>query len=85
LLRPRITEKATVSSEKSVYVFEIAADATKTAVAKAVKDLYKVTPVKVSTVTVPAKQTVVRGKRGTKAGYKKAYIYLKKGETIEIA
>jgi len=67
-----------------VYVFEIAPKANKKDVAQAVKEQYKVTPVKVTTVTTPAKRTVVRGKRGTKASFKKAYIYLKKGDKIEI-
>jgi len=84
LVRPHITEKATRSSESSVYVFEIAKAASKLDVLHAMKEQYKVTPVKVTTVTIPAKATTVRGKRGTKSGYKKAYVYLKKGETIEI-
>ena len=81
---PHITEKATVKSEAGVYVFEISPRASKKDVAQAIKDLYKVTPVKISTVTIPAKKVIVRGKRGLKSGYKKAYVYLKKGETIEV-
>jgi large subunit ribosomal protein L23 len=84
IVRPHITEKATRSSEAGVYVFEIAQTATKYDVSKTIKEQYKVTPVKVSTVRVPAQQTFVRGKRGTRAGYKKAYVYLKKGDKIEI-
>jgi large subunit ribosomal protein L23 len=85
LVRPHVTEKATVKAEHSVYVFEVAPKATKAAISKAVKELYKVSPIKVSTVTVPAKQVLIRGKRGTKAGFKKAYIYVKKGDKIDIA
>jgi large subunit ribosomal protein L23 len=84
LIRPHITEKATITSEAGVYVFEIAKDATKTDVSRAIKSLYKVTPVQVRTVTTPAKRLFVRGKRGASAGNKKAYVYLKKGDTIEI-
>jgi len=84
LVRPHITEKATVSSEKSVYVFEVLSSANKKDVSKAFKEKYKVTPVKISTVTIPAKNVFVRGKKGKKSGYKKAYIYLKKGEKIEV-
>ena len=84
LIRPRITEKATVVSESSVYVFDVDAQATKTLVGKAFEAKYKVKPIKISTVTIPAKQVVTRGKRGTKSGYKKAYIYIKKGEKVEI-
>lgn len=36
LLRPRITEKATVQNEKNAYVFEIDAKANKTDVANAI-------------------------------------------------
>lgn len=83
LIRPHVTEKATVSAESSVYVFEIDPKSTKSHVTRAFVEKYKITPVKITTVTIPAKNVVVRGKRGTKSGYKKAYIYLKKGEKIE--
>lgn len=84
LVRPHITEKATVSSENSVYVFEVSKEATKDLIEKAFNLKYKVFPLKVRTVTIPAKRVIVRGKRGTKASYKKAYIYVKKGEKVEI-
>lgn len=83
LLRPHITEKATISSEKSVYVFEVESDASKKVISKSFSDKYKIFPVKISTVTIPAKNVYVRGKRGKKSGYKKAYVYLKKGDKIE--
>lgn len=83
LIRPHITEKATMSAEKSVYVFEIDPKATKNDVRKAFVEKYKITPIKITTVTIPAKGVFVRGKRGKKSGYKKAYIYLKAGTKIE--
>ncbi len=82
--RPHITEKATMSAEKNMYVFEVAPKANKKEIARAVTEQYKVVPVKISTVTIPAKNTFVRGKRGVSSGYKKAYVYVKKGEKIEI-
>lgn len=86
IVRPRVTEKATVKAEAhNAYTFEVAAHATKRSIAEAVKEAYKVTPIKVNIVRLPAKQVFVRGKKGVKQGVKKAYIYLKKGETIEIA
>jgi large subunit ribosomal protein L23 len=84
LTRPHITEKATASSENSVYVFKVHQSATKNFVAKAFEEKYKVAPIKVSTVTIPAKNVIVRGKRGIKSGYKKVYVYIKKGDKIEI-
>lgn len=83
LIKPHITEKATVQSEKSVYVFQISKDATKSLVEKAFVEKYKLNPIKITTVTIPAKKVLVRGKVGRKSGYKKAYIYLKKGDKIE--
>ncbi len=84
ILRPRITEKATMSSEKSVYVFEINPNSGKKDVILAILDLYKVTPRKVRITKNPAKAVFIRGKSGTKSGIKKAYVYLKDGDKIEI-
>jgi large subunit ribosomal protein L23 len=81
--RPRITEKASMKAERNVYAFDVASTATKKTIAMATKELYNVTPVKVRVVTIPSKQVFVRGKWGVKGGGKKAYVYLKKGETIE--
>lgn len=86
LKSPRITEKATASALDSVYVFDVAGNATKRDIIKAVVALYKVTPRKVAIATVPSKtvRNMRSGVRGTKGGGKKAYVYLKKGETISI-
>ncbi|OHB24630.1 MAG: 50S ribosomal protein L23 [Parcubacteria group bacterium RIFOXYD2_FULL_52_8] len=87
LLRPRITEKATLlqSAEKGplVYTFEVHARATKNLVAQAVKSLYKVTPTAVRIIKLPAKTTMARGGVGSKTGVKKALVTLKPGEKIE--
>ena len=83
LIRPHVTEKATKTSESSVYAFQINPKATKGEVAKALKLKYKITPRKIATVTIPAKSVVVRGKPGTKSGYKKAYVYLAKGQKLD--
>jgi large subunit ribosomal protein L23 len=84
IVKPRITEKSGVNAEtKNVYTFEVRTDATKPTVVKAVKELYKVTPVKVAITRLPAKKVFVRGKWGRKSGVKKAIVYLKKGDKIE--
>ena len=84
LLRPRMTEKAAINTEKNVYVFEVKKDATKSSVSASVKALYKVTPVKVRMATTPSKVVFIRGKKGVKSGFKKAYVQLKKGDKIEL-
>lgn len=86
LKNPRITEKATAAALGSVYIFDVAGNATKRDIIKAVVALYKVTPRKVAVVSVPTKsvRNMRTGVRGTKGGGKKAYVYLAKGETISI-
>lgn len=85
LKRPRVTEKASFLSEGNVYAFEIDLAAGKKEVAAAVQAFYGVTPLKVAVVRTPAKQIFFRGKKGAKSSMKKAYVYLKKGDTINLA
>lgn len=86
LKSPRITEKSTDLASKigPAYVFEIAQEATKPMIVAAFLTKYKIKPVKVNIVNLPAKKTLVRGKRGQKSAIKKAIVYLKIGEKIEI-
>lgn len=83
IVRPRITEKAAYESSHNAYAFEIASWATKGEVKKAVAQIYKVTPVKITVSYLPSKNVVVRGKKGVKSGVKKAHVFLKKGDKIE--
>ncbi|MEK7156841.1 MAG: 50S ribosomal protein L23 [Patescibacteria group bacterium] len=84
LKHARITEKASMHQEQGVYTFDIARSASKRDVIQAVRALYKVTPRMVRVVTVPVKsrRNARSGKLGYTGGGKKAYVYLKKGETI---
>ena len=84
IVQPHITEKAGVLAENNnVYTFVITKSATKRTVATAIKELYNVTPTKVTVINKAAKKVFTRGKRGNVAGFKKAYVYLKKGDKIE--
>lgn len=83
LIKPHVTEKATMSAESSVYVFEVDPKASKVLIDKVFSEKYKINPIRINTVTIPAKNVFVRGKIGKKSGYKKAYIYLAKGQKLE--
>ncbi|HEY4516360.1 50S ribosomal protein L23 [Candidatus Kaiserbacteria bacterium RIFCSPHIGHO2_02_FULL_54_11b] len=87
LKHTRITEKASMHQGSGVYTFDVAPRATKRDIMRAVQALYKVVPRKVAIVTVPAKKVrhMRTGREGVKKGGKKAYVYLKKGETITIS
>ncbi len=86
LRNPRITEKATIGTHDRVYVFDIAPETNKRAVKQAMKAVYNVEPVKVNVVTVPSKnvRSMRTGIKGVKSGGKKAYVYLKSGDSISI-
>ncbi len=87
LTRPRITEKASylASSDKGgVYTFEVSPRANKALVSKAISELFKVTPAKVNIINTKPKNVFKRGKRGVVGGIKKAMVYLKKGDKIDI-
>ncbi len=84
ILGPRITEKAAYASENNVFVFNVAKDANKIQIRKAIKDMYKVSPTKIAIVVNKPKTVVFRGRLGKKSGFKKAYVTLKKGDTIEL-
>ncbi len=86
IVRPRITEKAALLGEKNVYSFEVTKGATKFEVRDAVKALYKVTPVKVNIVHMRPRHYMSRsrGRDMMEHGLQKAYVYLKKGDRIEL-
>ena len=83
ILRPRVTEKSGVLSQMNVYTFEVATNANKDSISKAIQALYKVSPIKVAITKLPAKRVFVRGKKGVVSGVKKALVTLKKGDTID--
>jgi len=86
IVKPHVTEKGVMASERGVYVFEVHAKATKYDIRDAVKEIFGVTPVKVHTVTQKPRSFMSRsrGRRIGVKGLKKAYVYLKKGDTISL-
>lgn len=87
LRAPRITEKASFLSMKNVVVFNVSDDATKRDIIAAIKKTYKVTPTSVRIIAIPQKSVrhMKSGRYGVKGGGKKAYVYLKSGDSITLA
>jgi large subunit ribosomal protein L23 len=81
--RPLITEKGLgVKETEGTLVFEVAAEATKTAVKQAVEALFKVKVSAVRTANYAGKERR-RGKfSGFRPDWKKAYVRLKAGEKM---
>ena len=84
---PWFSEKALIATEKSVYTFAVPARATKSDIAGAIKEIYKVEPCKIRIVNLPGKKKAMRTKRGVgvRAARRKAYVYLNKGDSIQFA
>ncbi len=81
--RPHITEKAGIKAESQhVYTFEVLKGSSKNDVAKAITEIYKVVPVKINMVNLPAKKVARGGKVGHQGSIKKALVFLKKGDKI---
>ncbi len=83
LLHPRVTEKAALLAEHNVYTFEISSRSNKKDVTCAIKELYKVTPVKVNIARGAVKNVRRKGRPGVRKGNKRAMVFLKKGDKIE--
>lgn len=83
ILRPVITEKSTALKEKNREVcFEVAMDANKTEIKKAVEQLFKVKVERVRTQKKLGKLRRVGRSEGKTKNWKKAYVKLKEGEKM---
>ncbi len=84
LLRPVITEKATVLREEgNVVVFEVHPRATKPEIKKAVEKIFNVKVESVRTVIVRGKRARLGRFTGKRKNWKKAYVKLREGDHIE--
>ncbi len=88
LVKPIITEKSTKQSEKkNTYALRVAKDANKLEIKKAVEAYYNVQVDGVNTSVNVGKKKVRYTKKGVASGmkpsFKKAYVTLKSGETID--
>ena len=83
--RPIITEKATNASESGGVVFEVAMNATKPEIKKAVEELFKVKVKGVNTLVAKGKTKRFKGVLGKRKDIKKAYVILEDGNTIDVS
>ncbi len=81
---PAITEKGTLISEKNQVVFNVARDATKPMIKKAVEGLFGVKVKAVNTLVRKGKQRRFRGQPATLSDVKKAYVTLEEGQRLDV-
>ena len=77
IIRPVITERAMAAVAEKKYVFEVAKDAGKIEIKKAVEEIFGVKVASVNTVTMRGKVKRMGAARpGMTRGWKKAYVQL---------
>ncbi len=82
--RPHVTEKSTVLQQlRNQLAFEVAPQANKTEIKKAIEALFKVKVLKVNIVNLPSKRRRTFGRPGESKPWKKALVTLRAGDTIE--
>ncbi|MBU1036631.1 50S ribosomal protein L23 [Patescibacteria group bacterium] len=84
LSRPMITEKGTYLAGQNKYIFEVATNANKIEIKKAIKAVYGVEPIAINIINLPGKRVQYRRIRGRTKRRKKAIVTLPEGQTIEV-
>ena len=84
IIRPIITEKATILSEQNKTIFKVHEKANKKTIKKNIEKIFKVNVIKVNIINQKSKLKMKQGRKSFKSGYKKAIITLKKGQSIDL-
>ena len=83
ILAPVITEKSESLKLNNVYVFKVAKNANKTQIKNEVEKRFNVKVVNVNTLNTVQKKRRVGRYTGLTTAYKKAYVKLQEGSSIE--
>ena len=85
IVSPSITEKSTMVSEHNQVVFNVAKSASKPEIKAAVEALFGVKVKAVNTLITKGKTKRFRGIAGKRSDFKKAYVTLEEGNTIDVS
>lgn len=82
--RPLLTEKGTIlRDDENVFAFEVNRSATKQEIRAAIEKIFEVVVTDVNTMIVRGKNRRVRVHTGKTRNYKKAYVRLAEGQSID--
>ena len=84
ILRPIITEKATMANENGQVTFAVPVAATKPEIKAAVEMLFDVEVKAVNTILLKGKTKMWKGRPGRRSDMKKAMVTLVEGHTIDL-
>ena len=84
ILSPVVTEKSTILSEQNKIIFRVPNKSNKKNLKKNIEKIFKINVVKINIINKQSRKKITRGKKVKIAGYKKAIITLKKGQSIDL-
>ena len=84
ILSPLVTEKTTNLLEQNKVVFKVPASANKKNLKTNIEKIFKVNVTKINIINKQNRTKLTRGKKVKVAGFKKAIITLKKGQSIDL-
>ena len=85
IVSPNVTEKSTYLSEFNKVVFRVHDGASKNSIKRSIEKIFKVNVIKINTINLKGKTKIVKGKKSSTPGYRKAIVTLKKGQSIDLA
>ena len=84
IVKPLITEKATIASDNNQYLFQVRPEATKPQIKAAIEKLFDVKVLGVNTLIRKGKAKMFRGRPGKQSDVKKAIVTLADGHRIDV-
>ena len=84
IIKPVVTEKATLGNEKGEISFFVDKNASKDEIKYAIEKIFEVKVSKINTLISKGKSKVFKGTKGKRKDTKKAIIKLKDGQSIDI-
>ena len=84
IIKPIVTEKSSLGAEYNQITFQVNKVSTKKEIKLAIENIFQVKVKKVNTSIIKGKLKSFRGSLGKRSDYKKAFVTLEEGQTIDI-
>jgi len=84
IISPHVTEKSTYLSDQNKVIFRVPKGANKKNLKKNIEKIFKVNITKINIINKKSKIKITRGRKIKVAGFKKAIITIKKGQSIDL-
>lgn len=84
LVKPLVTEKASMLAAQNKYMFAVSLKANKISVAKAIEAVFGIKPVQINIIKMEGKVVRTGRNKGKRKDWKKAIVTLPAGKTIQV-